>query len=78
MKLEKVLFILFHKPLTLGFELIDSNIVVYTDYEIHTNEKNKQLIKVLLKKVKKLKIIMNLNWRLCGSCSTWNWSIYWN
>jgi transcription-repair coupling factor (superfamily II helicase) len=28
-----------YKPLALGFELIDSNIVVYTDYEINTKRK---------------------------------------
>lgn len=44
-----------YEPLPLGFELIDSNIVVYTDYEINTKRKKQPTYKSSFKEGKKIK-----------------------
>lgn len=41
--------------LTMGYELLDPNIVVYTDYEVHTKRKKKTVYKSSFKEGKKLK-----------------------
>ena len=46
---------LVHERIPIGFELLESNIVVYTDYEVHTKRKKQTAYKSNFKEGKKIK-----------------------
>ena len=52
---------LIRHPLNLGFELIDSNLVVFSDYEIHTKQKKQTVYKSTIKEGKKITDYNQLN-----------------
>jgi len=52
---------LIYRPLSLGFELFDANIVVYSDYEINTKQKKQTVYKSTIKEGKKIADYNELN-----------------